>query len=331
MYYLESSILLSWCCKNTMDITTAAHKKLQGTTRVPGPCSYCVTLMPSKRGPDSAPRPSWPDCMAGQGAWGNLKKPPFSTTTIGNASPKTCVPRATTVTDSIRVRWAPGWVSGRNGMSPQVTDAVLPCTEQGLQGTAWDTDPLLFPALICPLEVQTESSKGDTWLCWALLPTQPEKAEMTTTPLSDNLVTGEHWPTKWMTISQFPLLSTITIQAFLHPPTYTLRLSLFLLQICLPVWAQLSFCHPQSWWLGNINHNEKCGFECLQAEKSIRSRCFPMLSKNASHYAYSQWQAEVPPIRVTFLCWQLQCFVVNSELCIQAKTGWKCGFQVSSC
>lgn len=175
------------------------------------------------------------------------------------------------------------------------------------------------------------SSKGDTWLCWALLPTPPEKAEMTTTLLSDNLVTGEHLPTKWMTISQFPLLSMITIQAFLHPPTYTLRLSLFLLRICLPVWAQLSFCHPQSWWLGNINHNEKCGFECLQAERSIRSRCFPMLSKNASHYAYSQWQAEVPPIRVTFLCWQLHCFVVNSELCIQAKTGWKCGFQVSSC
>lgn len=99
---------------------TAAHKKLQGTTTVPGPCSYCVTLMPSKRGPDSAPRPSWPDCMAGQGAWGKLKKPPFSTT-IGNASPKTCVPRATTVTDSIRVRWAPGQVSGRNVMSPQVT------------------------------------------------------------------------------------------------------------------------------------------------------------------------------------------------------------------
>lgn len=172
-----------------------------------------------------------------------------------------------------------------------------------------------------PFWSSESSAKGDTWLSWALLfPKQAkEKAEMTITLLRDNLVTGEHLLTKWKTTYQFPLLSMMII----HPPTYTLRLSLFLLQIYLPVWAQLCFCHPQSWWLETINHNENCGFECLQAEKSIGSRCFPTLSKNASHYVYSQWQAEMPPIRVTLLWWQLQCFVVSSELCMQAKTGWK--------
>lgn len=158
-------------------------------------------------------------------------------------------------------------------------------------GTVWEPDPLLFHALLFFLEAQSESSpKEDTWLSWAsLFPKQSKKtAEMTISLLHDNLVTGKHLPTKWKTTSQFPLLSRITIQAFLHPLTYTLRLSLFLLQICLPVWAQLCSCHPQSWWLENINHNENCGFECLQAEKSIGSRCFPTLSKNASHYTHSQ-------------------------------------------
>lgn len=121
IYYLESSSLLALCCRNATNMTTAAHKKLQGTTRAPGPCSCRVTSMPCKRGSDSAPWPLWGDHTPGQRAWGKLSAP-----STGSASPKTCAPRATMVTDSIKVRWCTGGVSGGNGVSPQV---ILPCTD----------------------------------------------------------------------------------------------------------------------------------------------------------------------------------------------------------
>lgn len=53
-----------------------------------------------------------------------------------------------------------------------------------------------------------------------------EKAEVMGTPLHNNLVTGEHLPTKWKATSQFPLCSMITIQALLCPLIYNLRLFL---------------------------------------------------------------------------------------------------------
>lgn len=163
--------------------------------------------------------------------------------------------------------------------------------------TSWPS-PLSYTSL---LSWSSQSSpKGDTWRSWALLFPKGSQREGR----------GDSHPITWECSVWWAL--THKVEGYFsvrppqhdHNPGFTLHTSVdppafpfFLLQTCNPVWAQLCFCQPQSWWLENTNRNENCGFECLQAGKSTGSRCFPTLTKNVS--IMLEWQAEVPPIRAT--------------------------------
>lgn len=97
-------------------------------------------------------------------------------------------------------------------------DAVIACTELGLQGTAWDPDPLSSFLHFFKRKPKRKKKFPER--------KPEEKAEVIGTSFHNNLVTGEHLPTKWKATSQYPLPSMITIQAFLCPIIYNLRLFL---------------------------------------------------------------------------------------------------------